>query len=112
VRAGGLIIGVDAFFISRGAQLGALTLRHAIPAIFQFRPFVAAGGLMSYGNGIAEPYLEAGRYTGRILRGEKLSDLPVQQVTKLELIINLKTANALNLITPPMLLARADEVIE
>jgi putative tryptophan/tyrosine transport system substrate-binding protein len=112
VRAGGLIIGVDAFFISRGAQLGALTLRHAIPAIFQFRPFVAAGGLMSYGNNIAEPYLEAGRYTGRILRGEKLSDLPVQQVTKLELIINLKTANALNLITPPMLLARADEVIE
>jgi putative ABC transport system substrate-binding protein len=112
LKAGGLVIATDGLFISRGEQLGALALRHAVPAIFQFRAFAAAGGLMSYGGSLAEMYRQSGVYTGRILKGEKPGDLPVQQVTRVELIINLKTAKALGLDVPPALVARAEEVIE
>jgi putative tryptophan/tyrosine transport system substrate-binding protein len=112
LRVGGLVIGPDAFFISRGEQLGGLALRHAMPAIFQYRSFAAAGGLMSYGSDPADSYRAAGIYTGRLLKGEKPADLPVQQSTRLELIINLKTAKALGLDVPRVLVARADEVIE
>jgi putative ABC transport system substrate-binding protein len=112
LKAGGLVIGTDGLFISRGAELGALASRHAIPAIFQFRAFAAAGGLMSYGGSLTDMYRASGVYTGRILKGEKPADLPVQQVTKVELILNLKTAKALGLSIPLPLLGRADEVIE
>jgi putative ABC transport system substrate-binding protein len=112
LKAGGLVIATDGLFISRGEHLGALAVRHAMPAIFQFRAFAAAGGLMSYGGSLAEMYRQSGVYTGRILKGEKPGDLPVQQVTRVELIINLKTAKALGLDVPPALVARADEVIE
>jgi putative ABC transport system substrate-binding protein len=111
-RPSALVIGPDAFFISRGERLGALALQHAVPAIFQYRPFAAAGGLMSYGSSVSESYRLSGVYTGRILKGEKPADLPVQQVTKVELIINLKTAAALGLTVPLPLIGRADEVIE
>jgi putative ABC transport system substrate-binding protein len=110
--AGGLVIATDALFISRSEQLAALAMRHAVPAIFQFRAFAAAGGLMSYGGDLSELYHRSGVYTGRVLKGEKPADLPVQQSTKAELIINLKTAGALGVTFPPTLLARADEVIE
>jgi putative tryptophan/tyrosine transport system substrate-binding protein len=111
LRAGGLVIGSDGFN-SRSEQLGALTVRHTMPAIYQYRAFAAAGGLMSYGGQITDWYRLAGVYTGRILKGEKPADLPVQQSTKAELIINLKTAQALSITFPLSLLGRADEVIE
>jgi putative tryptophan/tyrosine transport system substrate-binding protein len=112
LRAGGLVIGGDPFFNSRGEQLGKLTLRHAVPTIYQFRAFAAAGGLASYGADLTDSYRLAGVYTGRILHGEKPGDLPIQRATKVELVINLKTAKALGLTIPQSLLLRADEVIQ
>ena len=112
LRTGALVISADALFFSRIEQLAALTVRHAVPAIFQERPFVAAGGLVSYGGRTPDTYRLAGVYAGRILKGDKPADLPVQQVTKIDLIINLKTAKALGLTIPETLLATADEVIQ
>ena len=112
LRAGGLVIGSHAFFTARSEQLAALTLRHAVPTVYQNRRFVAAGGLVSYGGSITDSYRLAGVYTRRILKGEKPADLPVQQGTKVELYINLKTAKALGITVPLPLIGRADEVIE
>jgi len=112
VQASGLIVGGGPFFVSKVERLAALAARYAVPVIYEFREFAAAGGLMSYGSEIAEAYRLAGVYVGRILKGEKPSELPVQQATKVELIVNLKSAKALNLTVPLPLLGRADEVIE
>ena len=112
LRASGLVIGTDAFFSSRLEQLAALSVRHAVPTVYHFREFAAAGGLISYGGSITDAFHSTGVYTGRILKGEKPVDLAVQQVTKVELIINLKTAKALGITVPLPLLGRADEVIE
>ena len=111
-RAGALLIRPHLLFTAHGAQLGALALRHAVPAIFQYRPFVAAGGLMSYGTSETEYFRLLGGYVARILKGEKPADLPVQQVTNVELVLNLKTAKALGITVPISLLGRADEVLE
>jgi putative ABC transport system substrate-binding protein len=111
-RAGGLVITADTLFSGKSAQLAALASRHSMPTISPYREFVTAGGLMSYGGSVNELYRLVGVYTGRVLSGENPADLPVQQVTKVELVINLKTAKSLGLEVPPSLLARADEVIE
>jgi putative tryptophan/tyrosine transport system substrate-binding protein len=112
LRAGGLVIGGEPFFNSRSEQLGALTIRHRVPTIYQIRSFAEAGGLVSYGGSLTDAYRLVGVYTGQILKGEKPADLPVQQATKVEMIINLKTAKMLGLTVPQSLLSRADEVIE
>src|SRR5262249_50294341 len=111
-RVAPLVISTDAFFVSRAEKLGALSLRHGVPAILQDRAFIAAGGLMSYGGSTPDSYRLAGIYTGSILKGEKPADLPVQQSTKVELILNTKAAKTLGLTIPLSLLGRADEVFE
>jgi putative tryptophan/tyrosine transport system substrate-binding protein len=105
LRVGALLISPNLLFNTRSEQLAALTVRHAVPAIFQFREFAAAGGLMSHGGSITDNYRLISVYTGRILKGEKPANLPVQQSTKVELVINLKTAKALGLTIPETLLA-------
>jgi putative tryptophan/tyrosine transport system substrate-binding protein len=112
LHVGALVIAPDNLFTAHSQQLAALTVRHALPAVYEFREFTAAGGLMSYGSSETEYYRLVGTYVGRILKGDKAADLPVQQSTKVELIINLKTAKALGITFPLTLLGRADEVIE
>jgi putative ABC transport system substrate-binding protein len=112
LQAGGLVIGSDQFFDSWSLKISALALLHSVPAVYQHRAFTAGGGLISYGASVADPFQLAGVYTGRILKGEKPADLPVQQSTKVDLLINLKTAKALGITIPPALLGRADEMIE
>jgi putative ABC transport system substrate-binding protein len=112
LKASALVVGADAFFNARSRLLAELTLRYAMPAIYEHSEFTGAGGLMSYGGDIRDSYRWAGIYTGRILKGAKPGDLPVQQSTKVELIINLKTAKTLGVTVPLSLLGRADQIIE
>jgi putative ABC transport system substrate-binding protein len=112
VRAGALMIGTEGFLFRQYEHLAALTVHHGVPTMFQFREYVAAGGLMTYGANTTSSFRQLGVYTGRILKGEKPADVPVEQPSKLELVINLKTAKMLGLTVPPTMLARADEVIE
>jgi putative tryptophan/tyrosine transport system substrate-binding protein len=112
LRADGLVIGSDVLFSTSSHRLAAMTVRHALPAIFQNREFAATGGLMSYGASVTESYHQAGIYIARILKGEKPADLPVVQATKVELVLNLKTAKSFGISFPISLLGRADEVIE
>jgi putative tryptophan/tyrosine transport system substrate-binding protein len=111
-RAGAVVVAGDAFFNSRKEQFVVLAARHALPTISTFREFAAAGGLMSYGTSLADGYRQTGVYAGRILKGEKPAEMPVQQAVKIELVINLQTARALGLTVPLPMLGRADEVIE
>jgi putative ABC transport system substrate-binding protein len=111
-RAGALAVGADSYYMAKSEKLGALAMRHALPAIFQTRQFTVAGGLASYGTSVADAYRQVGVLTGRILKGESPGDLPVQQATKVELYINIKTAKALGISVPLPLLGRADEIIE
>jgi putative tryptophan/tyrosine transport system substrate-binding protein len=111
-QVGALLVGVDSFLTSRREKILALAMRHRLPTIYQNREFVLAGGLMSYHANFTDMYRVMGSYTGRIMKGEKAADLPVQEGSKVELMINLKTAKALGITVPPTLLARADEVIE
>jgi putative ABC transport system substrate-binding protein len=112
LKAGGLVVGPDPFFISRAEQLAALIGRHRVVAIFHSREFVAAGGLLSYGGSVTESHRQCGVYTGRILKGARPAELPIQQIIKVELFVNLKTAKAIGLTMPATLLAIADETIE
>jgi putative ABC transport system substrate-binding protein len=112
MRVGALVIGTDPFFTSRVENLGSMSIRRAMPTIYQYREFTAAGGVMSYGGSITNSYYHAGLYVGRILKGEKPADLPVQLSTKVELFLNIKSAKELGLAVPLSLLGRADEVIE
>lgn len=112
IRAEGVVVGGGPFFTGRTEQLAALALKHSMPTIYEYKRFVAAGGLMSYGSEVSEAYRLAGIYTGRVLKGDKPADLPVQQATKVELLINLRTAKALGITVPNTLIGRADEVIE
>ena len=111
-QIGGFLVANDAFFVGRREQIVAMAARHAIPAMYFLREFAAVGGLMSYGNSLADAYYRVGIFAGRILRGVKPDDLPVEQATKIELVLNLKTAKALGLTVPSSMLGRADEIIE
>jgi putative ABC transport system substrate-binding protein len=112
IKAAGLMIAADPFFSSHVKQLAALSIRHAVPSVYQFREFAAAGGLLSYGTSFTKSFRTVGNYVGRILKGEKPAELPVQQATAVELIINQRTAEALGVTLPQALISRADEVIE